>query len=470
MSEFAMPWIVGILVMGRPAQGANIGPPTAYCLLISMDRNSISWLVAFCIWPGVSGAGTSLPVVPSLTLDDAVRSALSDNAQLASERSRSQAMQERPAQAATLPDPMFVYSGMDLTDGGNWPNTNEKRFMVQQEFPWFGKLSLREQTARKDAEAAQWRVDASMHELVMNVKESYYDLYSVQRSIAITRSQEQVVQRMESVAQTMYGTGTRPQTDVLKSQTEATMLRQKLLELQSQENTLKAKLNTFMNREVDAPVGELVTAVPEEADPNVRELLVAAAVGRPEIRAAQAEVDRYGLETDLAGKDYAPDWRLGAEYRSYRGGDDMFMFVIGVNIPLWQSKYRAGVQEAQKMRAAGRAAREAAQRQSSLDVQDAAFKLTTARQTLDLYRKQLIPQAEARMTADEAGYQTGTVSFLDLLESERFLLNARLMAAMAEGNVGMQRARLERAVGRELSKSKTTPSESAASEGIGNGN
>ena len=39
------------------------------------------------------------------------------------------------------------------------------------------------------------------------------------------------------------------------------------------------------------------------------------------------------------------------------------------------------------------------------------------------------------------------MSFLELLESERFLLNARVMEAMAEGNLGIQLARQERAVG-----------------------
>jgi hypothetical protein len=42
------------------------------------------------------------------------------------------------------------------------------------------------------------------------------------------------------------------------------------------------------------------------------------------------------------------------------------------------------------------------------------------------------------------------VDFMDLLESERFLLGAKMMAAMAEGTVGMQAARLDRAVGATL--------------------
>ena len=99
---------------------------------------------------------------------------------------------------------------------------------------------------------------------------------------------------------------------------------------------------------------------------------------------------------------------------------------------------------------AGEAALQSAQRQIAFDVQDAAFKLQTAQRTVELYRKELLPQAETRFKASEAAYRSGGGDFMDLLESERFRLNARVMAAMAEANLGVQAARLERAVGTSL--------------------
>ena len=76
-----------------------------------------------------------------------------------------------------------------------------------------------------------------------------------------------------------------------------------------------------------------------------------------------------------------------------------------------------------------------------------ADNVQAARQTLKLYRDNLIPQARSRFDASEAGYRAGQADFMDLLESERFLLETRVMAAMAEGEAGMQAARLERALG-----------------------
>lgn len=383
----------------------------------------------------------------SLTLDQAVSLALRDNAQLRGLRAKTRAMQERPAQAGALPNPMFTYSGMDLADSGSWPDTGEKRYMLQQEFPWFGKRALRESIAVKDAEAMQRELDTMSRDVVMAVKESYYDLYATQRVIEITREEEFVLQSILKVAETMYSTGDRSQADAIKAQTEVTMLKQKMLELQSQENMLKAKLNTLLSRRADSPL-EPAAKPPEAILPeNVKALFALAAETRPEVLAAQTQMERYALEKQLMQKEYLPDYTLGLEYRSLNRDDDMLMFTVSVELPIWQSKYRAGVREAMEMQVYSQAAREAAVQQSSFDVQDAFFKLKTAQRTLELYRTELIPQAEARFSASEAGYRNGKTDFIDMLESQRFLLNAKMMAVMMESAAGMQAAKLERAAG-----------------------
>ena len=390
----------------------------------------------------------------SLTLDQAVSTALRDNAQLHALRAKAEAMSERPAQERSLANPMFKYSAMDPTDRGNLANANEKRFMVEQEFPWFGKRDLKGKVAEQDAVTMRREFEAMQHEVVLMVKENYFDLYAVQQTIRITRAEEDVLKRVEQIAAAMYSTGDRSQQDVIKAQTEITMLQQKLLELAQQEATLKAKLNQLLNRRADVPFGLTVTAPRDELITTAEQLFTQAEKNRAEIKGAQAQIQRNQYEREVMKKESWPDYRLGIEYRAFRQGmdPDMVMFTVGFDLPIWQSKYKAGVREAEKMIEASQAALEAAVRQTSYDVQDAWFKLQTVQRTLELYRKTLIPQAESRFRASDASYRTGKVDFMDLLESERFLLSVRVMTAMAEGNLGMQLARLERAVGAELPK------------------
>ena len=399
-------------------------------------------------WAGVAAAEPL--AATDLTIAEALDVAVRDNPGLKSLRAKWEAMQERPAQAGALPNPMFTYGGMDMASGGDWPDTSEKRFMVQQQLPSFGKRGLREGIVGKEAEAMQRELEAMTREVVMRVKETYFDLRAIQRALVITGDEGEVLRRMAKIAETMYATGERPQQDVLKALTEVTMLKQKLLELQAREITLKARLNTLLNRRADAPLGAAVT--PPESGPagNREPLFEWAATNRPEVQMAQAQVERYELEKKLMAKEYIPDYQFGLEYRAVGDSDDMVMFTVGVDLPIWRSKYRAGVREAERMAASSRATLETAERESAFDVQDAHFKLMTARRTLDLYRTELIPQAEARFSASEAGYRTGKVDFMDFLESERFLLEVKTMFAMTEGTVGMQAARLERAVGTAL--------------------
>lgn len=389
---------------------------------------------------------------PDLTLDSAVAAALHDNPQLSALRARRDAMLERPAQVTALPNPMVRYSGMDAASGGTWPDTGEKRYMIEQTFPGAGKRGLRLDVARKEAEAMQHDLEAMTREIVMQVKESYFELRAVRQAMAVTRGDTNLLQHMAGIAESLYTTGQRTQQDVLKARSEAGMLTQRLLELAARETTVSARLNLLLARRPDAPVGEVVSAPAARLDVPAASLLTRAAEHRPEVLAAETQAERYGLEKRLMARESRPDYTLGLEYRDIGGGDNMVMVSAAVELPLWRAKVGAGIREAERLQAASQAQRDAARRQAEFDVQTALANLEAARQQLALFRTDLLPQAEARFNASEAGYQSGKVDFMDLLESQRFLLSLRVMAAMTEGTLGMQWARLEWAVGTDLTE------------------
>ncbi len=404
---------------------------------------------------GVVGAcAQTREVARSLTLEQLVEDALRENPQLKAMRAKWEAMLERPAQERSLPNPMLMYRGMDARDKGNFPITNEKRFEIEQQFPWFGKRALRGSIAANDAEMMKHEFQIMSRDVVLMAKEGYFDLYGVQRAMHFTRADREVLKRLEKIAETKYATGEVSQQDVLKAQAETSMVEARLLELEQQEITINARLNTLLNRRADEALGLAVTAPDDKLNMGLEELFRLAEATRQETVHAQTQRQRHVLERELMRKEYLPDYKLGLEYRSFRDSDDMVMFTVGVELPIWRSKYKAGVREAEKMIESSEASIEATLRQIALEVRDAHFKLQTARRTVELYRTALVPQAESRFAASEAGYRAGKVDFLDLLESQRFLLNARVMFAMAEANLGMQLARIERAVGTNLKNVK----------------
>jgi outer membrane protein, heavy metal efflux system len=405
------------------------------------------WVILMLLAPRVAQAEPLLDAVPALTIGEAVAIAIHDNPELVRMRSQWEALQERPAQARALANPMLSYSGMDTVSGGTWPDTGQKRYMIQQDLPGYGKRGLREDVARQDAEILRLELETATWDVVLRVKESAVELLAVRQVIELLREEEGLLRRMEAVAETQYSTGERSQADVLMAQSEVTRLKQRHLEVQARENRLQAQLNILLNRRVDERLLlEDSPPLPSFGD-AIDPLLKLADANRPEIRTAQARIQRENLNQRRRTRESAPDYRVGFEYRDLDAGDDMAMFTVGVNLPIWRGSERAGIREAASRQTASRAALEEADQLSRLEVQDTHFRWMTAKRSLELIRTELIPQAESRFQASEAGYRTGQLDFLDLLASERFLLDAKIQAAWRSSEVSQQAARLERAVG-----------------------
>ncbi|MBI2093666.1 MAG: TolC family protein, partial [Candidatus Omnitrophica bacterium] len=75
----------------------------------------------------------------------------------------------------------------------------------------------------------------------------------------------------------------------------------------------------------------------------------------------------------------------------------------------------------------------------------------------ELYENALLPEAEMAFYSDRAGYEAGSQDALNLLDSERVYLNAKLAYHQALASLGKSFAELERATGIELRTGQVTP-------------
>ena len=370
------------------------------------------------------------------------------------------AAHERVRQVSALPDPMLsVTRHLRTPETRVGPQTGG--ISVSQRIPWFGKLSDQGKVAAKQAAAREEMVTARSAEVVRQVKLAYYDLAYLDQAIAITAEEEELLRHYESLAQARYSQGFGLQQAVVKLQAEITRVRFRRQELLRKRTDAEAALNALRDQPVQlsipsvGPVDRRVTKVDGE------QLQRIARTGRPEVKAALLRMESDNDSVRLARRQYWPDIVVGAAWGSVgdrrdepgrmqpppANGKDVYSVSVGINIPLFRSKYDAGVRAASARHSAASEAYRSAVNGVDVAVRSAGFALEMIEEQIALFTRALLPQAEQALRSTEEAYSTGTTGVLELLDSEEVLLDVRLGLARLETDYMKTLAEMERAIG-----------------------
>lgn len=394
------------------------------------------------------------------TLDDYIRYAMQNSPALEAAFYRWRAAMERVPQARSLPDPELGFA-LVLDQVDRDAEYMGERYSISQMFPWFGKLSLRGDIAFENAQAEAQRFEAARLELVDRVTRAWFEYAWLHEAGTTARENLALLARLESVARSLYRTGTVSQADVNRAQVELGRLDDQARSLEDMLGPAAAELNAALGRPAHArlpaslppPSRQAVADLPERAD---EDWLTLARQNNPVLAASRHSVTREQHAIELARKEYYPDFRLGVEYArdgSARmammdgGGADMVAGMISFNIPIRRGRIDAGVREAEARRNA--ATRDVLDQELSLDasLKGALFTYRDSRRRLQLYGGTLVPKARQSMASAEAAYRVGDASFSDLIDAQRVLLEFELAHERAAADRGKALARIRVLVG-----------------------
>lgn len=389
-----------------------------------------------------------------------IQETLDRNPQIREALSRYRASLQKVPQVTALPDPVLGYTQfMRSVETRVGPQVNS--FMISQKLPWFGKLGLEGQMAVKEAAALYQIYQATERELIDQMKRAYYELVYIDRALAITAEEQSLLDHYERLAESRYSTGSGLQQGVVKIQAEITKLVDRTKMLDQQRGSLVARLNTLRDEPPESPIAVTTQSTLPKVTLNLQDLYALGEDHRQELKASMARIEKSERAIDLAKKEYWPDLTLSAGMINVEGREDpagllapppdngknAYNFSIGINIPIHRDKYRAGVVEAAETLSANQDHYVNLRNNMQFDIRDQVLRLQTLGEQIDLYGGVLIPQAEQALRSTESAYETGQVGALDLLDSERFLLQTRLLRARYHADYLESLARLERAVG-----------------------
>jgi outer membrane protein TolC len=390
-------------------------------------------------------------------LSELIEEALSQNPQIKAARNQWEASIKVIPQAKSLPDPTlgYAYFGQSV-ETRLGPQRN--KFSLSQKFPFFGKLSLKGEIAKSAASLFEEQYNAVKADIVLSVKKAYFSLFWFDNALRITNEEKEVLKRLAQIAERKYETGKGNQQDVLKAHLEISRVTDKILLLKQGRTGIIAGLNSLLNRSPDSFLGEIEEFKAPELKVELKDLYAWAREFRPELRKARYLIEKNEKSLKLAKKNYFPDFKLMFDYIDIGGGTtanpndgrNSWMASIGINIPIWRGKLRASEAEAAIKIEASQEGYKNIENNTLSRVNELFFEVKTASEEVGLYKYSLIPQAEQSLKASEVGYLAGKVDFLNLLESERMLLQIRTGYFKAVADLGKSLAQLERVVGKNL--------------------
>jgi outer membrane protein TolC len=413
------------------------------------------------VLPLFSGENSKEPKSAGETVElaDLIQEAMEQNPQSKAAHEEWQASLQRIDQAKGFPDPILSYAHFGQSiETRLGPQTD--KISLSQRIPFFGKLSQKGRVAERNSSIKEAVYDKVRADISLRVKESFFSLYWFEKAIVIGQEEREVLRRLSRIALRKYETDQANQQDILKAQLEISRVSEKILDLEQGKRAVETKLNALLNRPADSPFGKVGEVGPVKINFKPQELSEWAKHGRPELRQAEFSIAKYEESLKLAKKNYWPDFNIMVDYvfigkgstTHPEDGRNAWMGGIGINIPLWRGKYRAAEAEAAVSINASRKRYEDIQNDTAARINELYSELRTYEDQISLYEHSLLPQAEQSLKASEASYVSGSTDFLNLLESERMILQIKTGFHKTLSDFRKALARLERLVGKDLAE------------------
>src|SRR6267142_852668 len=305
-----------------------------------------------------SHAGTVTP------LSDLLAEAEKNNPQIEAARQGWQAAKQVPTQVSTLPDPQFNLQHVSVGSPRPFAGYTNSDFAylglgVSQDIPYPGKLRLKGEIARRDADVSQQQIESVRRAVFADLKGTYFQLAYLSKTLTILEQDGELLKQVEQAADARYRSGMGTQQDVLQAQLQ-----------------------------------------------------------NPEIAGAQKMIDPQSLQVDLARKDFYPDFNVQymwqrtapAQFRAY------YMLSVGIKVPIYRSrKQRPELAQAESEQLRARSELQAQSQQLAGDLRSQYVIVQQTSELLKIHREGLSPQARSEFQAGIAAYQSNKQDFQALL-------------------------------------------------------
>lgn len=424
---------------------------------------------AACFAPGVASANELLNVYRAAAQNDTVLRA--------SGFAREATLQNQPlARASLLPQVSGSYSYDEGQSEGTSTQTGEdpdsgqvitianefdtdrtsEEFSVtasQTVFDWGAIQTLGQ--ASKQAALAEVTYRAAEQDLVLRAAQVYFSMLAAADGLRFAEAEHKAVERQLEQAKKRFEVGLSAITDVQEAQAAYDLtVAQALQAQQTLENSKQALREITDADEVKlVPLREEIP-LPGPVPQDVGSWIARAQTDNLDLIAARlgTEIARRGVRIARAG--HLPRVTVGAQYSDgntetdFSGNDSTDLtYGVTVNVPIFSGFYvRSQVRQASALHEQRKAEEEGSSRSVERQTRDAFLGVMSGAGQVRALRQAVISSTTA-LEASETGFQVGTRTTVDVLNSQRDLFSAQRDYASARYNYLLSILSLKAAAG-----------------------
>jgi len=376
-------------------------------------------LAALLLCPTVASAQPTATEQIRLTLEQAQQLAATRSPELSSAQHEVDATSGGVRQAGAWRNPELTATVEDMRSA-----TRTTTATVGIPLELGGKRAARVTAAERVRDVASAQLANARAKVRAQVTERYFALVVAQDRVDLANDSAALAAKASDVVAKRVEAGKVSPVDATRAKVDAANAQLELAQARAELHTARQALSALWGdsqprfNEVDGTSAS-VPSSPPLAD------LIGNIDSAPALRASRLEIDSRKAVVDVERSKATPDVvvSVGAKRDKELG---LTQAVVGISVPLpLFDRNQGAVHEASKRADKARDEYEAARVQLVTELDQAATQLSTAQAALSLLRDSVLPAAQQAYDASTTGFEAGKFGFLDVIDAQRSLLQAR---------------------------------------------
>jgi len=397
---------------------------------------------------------------PALTLMAALDMTLKHNPALAASTEEVHARDAATIQASLLPNPELAvelenFAGSEDLQGFDGAETT---IALSQRIELGSKRSKRRQVASLEKDLAEWDYQSKKLDVLTATAKAFIRVLAAQEQVLQSEELTRLAEQTLAAVSARVDAGKVPPLEQTRAQVELAVARTTAGKAVKDLDASRRRLAAFWGKdqiEFKQVIGDLttLTALPSEA--SIRPLLTS----NPDLARWGDEVEQREAALTLSRSQSIPDVTFSFGVRNFQETDNNALVAgVGLTLPLFD-RNQGGISEARANLEKTRHERRAAETENLAGFAEAWQNLSAAYLEATSLRDDILPGAQSAFEAADFGYREGKFDFLQMLDAQRTLFEAKGQYLQALAAYHEARTEVERLVGTPLTElpQTTTP-------------